>query len=45
MEVSLQQVQQKNDLPTTSMDLLGGHCFVIDGSVKAVGRYLRKTRS
>ena len=46
------KIQYKNDLSTTNMGLLGGHCFcikkmdvlVIDGSVKVVGRYLREMR-
>ena len=46
------KIQHKNELSTINMGLLGGHCFTLkrwmyfasDGSVKAVGRYLRETR-
>ena len=46
------KAQHKNNLPTINMGLLGGHCFYIkkwmcfvsNGNVKALGKYLRKMR-
>ena len=47
------KIQHKNDLPIINMGILGDHfftsrrwmCFVRDGNVKDVNRYLRKTRT
>ena len=46
------KAKHKNNLPTINMGLLGGHCFYIkkwmcfvsNGNVKALGKYLRKMR-
>ena len=47
------KAQYKNNLPTIKMRLLGDHvftsrrwmCFVSDENVKAVGKYIRETRT